>query len=614
MEQPASSIVIKKTKTETVLTTEHLLYALALLVALGLRLVGLGEAPLAPLEAAQAWPAFLSATGTQVTSAPAPLSALYYGLQSWLFWAVGSGDAAARLLPALAGVSLVLLPWWWRSWLGRSGALVVASLLAIDPWLVALSRTGDSAMLSISLGLLTLTALWYFFSGLRSAGRLVAVSLALLLVSGPLAWSWLPILALFAWFVRTRARPATHSLTVGALIWFAAALLLGASGFLAWPNAFAAVGASLSAWLNQWSNAADSGLGIGWPFVRLFVDQPLLLIFGPIGLIMLAVSISPRTLSFFLTLWAGWGLLLLLLPGRSAFVLPMLGLPLLIAAGVAIAALLELSLDDVGGLELTLLLAVASVLLIAGGVWLALAVESASYDTRLALTAVALVGLTVAIWLVFGFWAGWKVAGKVAGLFFAVVLLLVGVRSTTFLTQPGGRMTPAGLFAVTTLPEARLLAQDVQRISSIRFGDPFEAPVQVVRGGEDPDPLVGWLLRKMVNLSWATAPDMTAVSTVADGSSRVPLIVTPAGMEQDRGLGGMIGADYPLTMHWEPSMLPSMPAMDDAGAGGLPPEELARLRSEQAWSQATRPQLEWLLYRKIRTEPTVNSVTLWAMP
>jgi hypothetical protein len=684
------------------LTVEHLLYFVALLVAFGLRFINLGESPLSPHEAAQAWPAWLAATGTQVANAPAPTSALLYGLQSWLFFLTGGSDALARLLPALAGTALVLLPWWWRAWLGRGAALVVAWLLALDPWLTALSRAGDGAILSIALGLLALTALGQWLlpphvgvrterdapphEGTRTGQdapqygapqigaqtsssapsvaweRTLAVSLGLLLVSGPLAWSWLPVLGLFAWYCLRPARgradwttgestseaqaspahPLTRSPTHlhrSTWLWFAAALLLGASGFLAWPGAFGALGAGLSAWLAQWSSTSDSDLGFGWPFLRLAVDQPLLLVFGPLGLILLAIGqeetplgrtatsqgqsgdhpltrspAHPRRLALFLTLWAAWGIILLLLPGRSPYELPMLGLPLAIAAGTAIAYLIALPLEDVGSLELVVLLAVAAILLIAGSIWLALAVESVTYDTRLAITAAALAVLTLAIWLVFGFWAGWRSAGKVAGMFWAAVLLLATVRSGWMLTQTGGRMAPDGLFAVTTLPEARLLANDVQRISSIRFGDPHEAPVQVATGGAAPNALLGWLLRDMTDLTWVMAPDPNAAPPAADGSPRIPLIVAPAGMEGDRGLGGMIGTDYSLTMRWEPSLLPALPPTDATGGEGLPAEELARLRSEQAWSQATRPQLEWLLYRTIKNEPPVDSVTLWAMP
>jgi hypothetical protein len=636
------------------LTVEHLLYLLALLVAFGLRFVHLGAAPLSPHEAAQAWPAWLAATGTQVADAPVPNSPLFFGLQSWLFFLTGGNDVLARLLPALAGTALVLLPWWWRPWLGRGAALAVAFLLALDPWLLALSRTGDGTLLSIGLGLLVLTALWQWLAaphlGLSAtqafgtqtsssapsaappvaAERTLAVSLALLLVSGPLAWSWLPVLALFAWYcsqMPARPRGGYANVRRSTWLWFAAAFVLGASGFLAWPGAFGALGTSFSAWLAQWSS--DSGLGIGWPPLRLLVDQPLLLVFGPLGLILLAVGraatdqptatsqgwgVQPRRLALFLGLWAAWGVLLLLLPGRSALALPLLGLPLAMAAGVAIAYLIALPLEDVGWLELAVLLAVAAILLVAGGIWLALAVESAAYDTQLAITAGALAVLALAIWLVFGFWAGWRNAGKVAGLFWAAVLLLVTVRSGSLLAQPGGRMVPDGLFVETTLPEARLLANDVQRISSGRFGDPHEAPVQVATGGAAPDPLLGWLLRDMADLTWVTAPDPGVAILAADGSLRTPLVVAPGGMEADRGLGGMIGAEYPLTMQWEPSMLPSLPPTDETSDTGLPAEELARLRSEQAWSQATRPQLEWLLYRTIKNEPPVESVTLWVTP
>ena len=142
------------------LTVEHGLYVAIVLLAFGLRFINLGVAPLMPLEAAQVWPAWLAATGTQVAGAPVPTSALFYGLQSLLFFVAGANDVLARLLPALVGTALVVLPWWWRDWLGRGGALAVALLLAVDPWLTVLARTADATGLTVFLGLLTLTALW----------------------------------------------------------------------------------------------------------------------------------------------------------------------------------------------------------------------------------------------------------------------------------------------------------------------------------------------------------------------------------------------------------------------------------------------------------------------
>ena len=325
-----------------------------------------------------------------------------------------------------------------------------------------------------------------------------------------------------------------------------------------------------------------------------------------------------RRLALFLGLWLAWGVVLVLLPGRSPFVLPMLGLPLAIAAGTALAYLVALPLGDVNGLEVAVLLGVATVLVIAGSVWLAMVVESFTYDTRLVVTAAMLIGLLVLIWVVFGFWAGWQVAGKLAGLFFAALLLLVSVRSGWMLSQLGGQMSPNGFFPVTALPEARLLPLDVQRISSLRNNDPYEMPLQVATAGKPPDPLVGWLLRDMRRLTWVTAPDPQANTPMGDSSqipttNTTPLIVAPYGLEQDPGLTGLIGAKYPLTVRWVPAQLPALPEADDTSQG-LPAEELAKLRADQAWGQSTRPRLEWLLYRTVKDMAPADGVTLWATP
>ena len=310
--------------------------------------------------------------------------------------------------------------------------------------------------------------------------------------------------------------------------------------------------------------------------------------------------------------------MLTLLPGRSPFVLPMVGLPLAIAAGTVVSvpgrAAIGRRDGDRGGRA-------AGCSGGAGDRWLRLVGDGRGkrrvLTTRLVLTAAMLVGLIALIWVVFGFWAGWQTAGKLAGLFFAGLLLLVSVRSGWMLGHLGGQMTPNGFFPVTTLPEARLLPLDMQRISSMRNNDPYEAPVQVATAGRLPDPVVGWLLRDMRRLAWVAAPNPEPM--VDDekppliGAAGSPLIVAPYGMEEDRGLAGMVGAKYPLTMRWDPAQLPTLPEAD-AGNEGLPAEELARLRADQAWGQATRPQLEWLLYRTVRAAPAVNGVTLWAAP
>ena len=140
-------------------TTEQLIYALVFVGALALRVSALGAQPLAPLEAASAWPAWLSAMAVSAPNPPQPVSALLGSAQFVLLWLGLASDASMRFLPALVGSALVILPWFWRPWLGRLASLLLAALLAVDPWLVTLSRTADGAIISAFFGLLALSAL-----------------------------------------------------------------------------------------------------------------------------------------------------------------------------------------------------------------------------------------------------------------------------------------------------------------------------------------------------------------------------------------------------------------------------------------------------------------------
>ena len=190
-------------------TLERLLFGVILAIGAGVRFFGLAAQPLSPIEAANAWAAWLQASGLAHTVAAqyveGPGSALLFSLQTFVFWLAGGGDATARLVPALAGLALVTLPWFWRPWLGRTAALSVALLIAIDPWLVAFSRRADGASLVLLFFAIALTCLMRLRLPLiagreqRWAWAILAVSSGLFVISGALAFSLLPILILFVW-------------------------------------------------------------------------------------------------------------------------------------------------------------------------------------------------------------------------------------------------------------------------------------------------------------------------------------------------------------------------------------------------------------------------------
>ncbi len=130
------------------ITTEHLLYGLAFLLALGMRFFQLGAAPLSDTEAGWALQALSTSHGAVAALGAQPA---YILLTSQLFSIFGDTNFLARFLPALAGSLIIWLPYYFRDWMGdtswlRRAGLIMAFGLAIDPGLVSLSRQAGSLM------------------------------------------------------------------------------------------------------------------------------------------------------------------------------------------------------------------------------------------------------------------------------------------------------------------------------------------------------------------------------------------------------------------------------------------------------------------------------------
>lgn len=590
-----------------VLTLEHALYVVILLAAAVVRFVGLGAEPLSPTESAHAWSAWLAANQATVAGAPAPVSALYYGLHALIFWLFGSSDWLARLLPALAGLATVMLPWFWRDWLGRHAALVLAALFAFDPWLMAWGRRADPLALTIFLALLTLTALWRWNFSPQAATarwweRIGAVALAFLIASGPWGWAWLPVLVIFALLYLWQAR--TYTLQRTTFVWFGVALALAITGFALRPEAIAALSASLTVWIGEVSGAAATQ-PLSWPWQRLLLDQPLLAVFGPLGLAALWLGAARgatdrRRLALFVTAWLAWAWLLWLLPGRPVAGLSLAGVPLAMAAATLIGRAVAAPWGDLTWLELFTLLLVQTVLVVAALFWLAALVDSVVLNNQVWLTSGIIVALMVGVWVIFGVWAGWRATGRVALLFYVALLGLMTVRSGWQLNHTVALMQPNGFWPAVTSADVRNLVQDVERLSSIRRGDPHQIDMQVVYD-VSPDPMLGWQLRAMRNLQHVGAADVSSLQTdpALSVAPVLPLVVAPTSRNDTLALPDpYIGAEYTTVMRWQPTLLPP------AGAG--------EVDAQLEWTNFWRPRLQWLLYRKASTPPAAESVTLWA--
>lgn len=168
---------------ERLLTWENGLILLAFSLALFMRLLNLGTAPLTDREAAWALQALSTASGgaAETTFGPQPA---YLFLTSLIFALFGSSEFLARLVPALVGAGLVFAPVILLRGASASttrlAMLVAAFGLALDPGLITVSRQAGGPMPAIAFSVLAL-ALWHT----RRLPVLAGILAGLALLSGP---------------------------------------------------------------------------------------------------------------------------------------------------------------------------------------------------------------------------------------------------------------------------------------------------------------------------------------------------------------------------------------------------------------------------------------------
>jgi hypothetical protein len=274
-------------------TIETALYALAFLLALALRLLNLGLAPLSDAEANLALQALQAAQpGTAAAFTPGPHPA-YIFLTGATFYLFGDTNFLARFWPALAGALLVWLPFAFRWELRRKAALILAFGLAIDPGLVTVSRQANGPMLALGFSLLALA----FWHARRPAWAGLLGGLSLL--SGPAFWhgalglglAWLFYRLLLRRAIRpgevfdeanpARAFPSRPELLRGLMMLLVALLAVG-TYLLRQPQGLAAALASLAAYLGGWTSPPAV-----WPMTliaALLTFQPLAVIFALVSL------------------------------------------------------------------------------------------------------------------------------------------------------------------------------------------------------------------------------------------------------------------------------------------------------------------------------------------
>ena len=153
-------------------------YAALVVVGLAMRLWGLGARAMHHDESLHALYSWKLATGEGYAHNPMMHGPLQFQANAALFFTLGDSDLTARILYAIMGTALILMPLLFRSRLSRLGALFAAILLTVSPAMLYYSRfaRNDILMAVWTFGLVI--CMWRYFDEGRH--RYLYISAALL--------------------------------------------------------------------------------------------------------------------------------------------------------------------------------------------------------------------------------------------------------------------------------------------------------------------------------------------------------------------------------------------------------------------------------------------------
>jgi len=509
-----------------------------------------------------------------------------------VFALLGANDVAARLLPALSGTVLTLLPYGLRRWLGREGALFAAALLAWSPLALFNARyLSGSTAVGASM-LLLLIGLAHWIEDRRSeAVHLMVGGLAGLVLSDPAAYTLLLILVSFgllmglthrrrearrveqeatpqqrtgphilqtiydAWRLPLRQAGVSFVLAVGLISTCFLLNLVGLQVLLdllpAWGRGFA---------------IAEDGLSLLQYVALLPLYDPLVLVFGLAGLVL--AWRERDLLGLFLGYWTLAALVLTgLMVDRGVDDALLVVLPLALLAGRFLGQRLSSWVSEASWEQEGFFVALACGLTVYAGLQLSFF----SVDGKVAYLQVigVVVVLTACLFGSIAYWLGRRAACRGVGLWLLLVLVPITLSAAIGLnfTHIGDPHELALAAPIST--DVHTLVGDVARLSAQRVIDEQAVDISLHRGLALP---LAWYLRDYANLDIveSLAPTVNSTAVIAHLMAESP------------SLGGAYGGqDYAFRSWWD----------------------LASLRGSD-WGQ-------WLLRRQASTPLREERVILW---
>ncbi len=140
-------------------------------VALAMRLVELGARAMHHDESLHALFSWYFAEGRGYAHDPLMHGPLQFHLIAGAFRLFGASEVMARLPAALAGTALVASPLLLRHWLGGTGTVAAAAMLALSPALLYFSRFARNDVPIALFTLLLVVAVWRYRAGAPASGQ-----------------------------------------------------------------------------------------------------------------------------------------------------------------------------------------------------------------------------------------------------------------------------------------------------------------------------------------------------------------------------------------------------------------------------------------------------------
>lgn len=494
---------------------EGWLYALAFLLAIALRLIGLGHMPLNDFEARLALQSLHLANGLKPVLDAHPAYILF---TMPLFFLYGGGmNALARLVPALVGSALVFTPLLFQDRIRPRPSLILAFFIALDPGLVAVSRQAGSPILALTFLVFALGFLN------RNDFRKAGIFAALALLGGPAIWAGLLGLALSLAIYQAaklrfsdedKAKPFSMDASQRNEFFIAIAVTLLLAGTLLFlvPNGLSAALASIPAYLSGWRAVVK--VNISWLFISLLAYQPFALLLCILAVIRGWVKASRKIIP--LSIWFVVALILAVIyPARQISDLVWVLIPLYALASLELMRFINIFPEEraetAGAILLTAFLWVFGWLNFTSTVW-SIPGES-TFNQHLIMVIGSVVLLILSIVLVA---FGWSVRVAQRGLVWGLGLSLgvLSLAGTLGVTGLRGAFNPELWWQPSIPLQADLLTTTVDDLSEWSKGYDDGVPVVII--GID-SPALEWALRehspKIANFFDASEPPALIVTT-----------------------------------------------------------------------------------------------------